>query len=145
MTERLIESCRPQVLSECILSHVVNEDGDVVGNGLLSFEQQPYSCCKMFRGPMGTGKTTAALCLMQSVAGDGYPGFLYVNGQELKADELSRLWAWLTYLTTPLQLPILRRAVFENSGKLSMSFQILSFVSLQILDDNCFLHVWPST
>ena len=49
----------------------------------------------MFRGPNGTGKSTALLALMQAIAGDGYPGFVYKSGQELKIDEIKSLWAWL--------------------------------------------------
>jgi replication-associated recombination protein RarA len=86
--ERLVEMFRPQKLDGIV--------GQPAVEYLQAFIAEPYSKCMAFVGPPGTGKSTAALAIIDALGcRDEFPGHIYRNASEITMDELPSLWNFL--------------------------------------------------
>src|SRR5262245_38261563 len=78
--ERLIEMARPRTLDAIV--------GQPAVEYLQAFAAEPYSKCMAFVGPPGTGKSTAALAMIDALnCRDEFPGHVYRNASEITMDE----------------------------------------------------------
>jgi len=81
MTQRLSERWRPRTVRD-----IVGQDQIVPT--IEARLNDPTPKCWAFTGEPSTGKTTAALCIAELLYDGKYPSPEFVNGSQLKADEL---------------------------------------------------------
>jgi replication factor C small subunit len=121
---RLSQSYQPKTLDE-----VVGQPG--IMRRLKRLLAAPQSCCLLFEGPGGVGKSAAAKALIQDLGVDPFSGLIEYSASNLTMEEVRRLFsqtfrmrpmagsAWHVLLVEELELIVSRNVSAALKNELS--------------------------